>query len=740
MPNLPRVLTDGEITLREYRLEDVDRIVEFANDPRSRRWLPLPDPYGDQQAREFVELMEQEWYTDPVHPSWVIDVDGRYVGGTNARRTAPDTWEIGYSMHPDARGRGLMTKAARLVVDALFDRFDARTVTWRAARGNFASRRVAWSLGMTVDGTWPRTHATGEDADGTWFGHLHREDRDRTPAPWWVPALLRGDHVTLRPWRDDDTLPAEPVVPGPRLGLQQIPTADTFAEWLLTRRESMADSAGVYWCIADADTDDVLGSVHVDRLDEEFTHGTGAVAYWLLPAARGRGVVQDALDLLIPHAFAPRTDDAGLSGLGLRRLEAGIDSRNHASRRTLLRAGFHFWGAEREVLGYGGDCGHDAESFELLATDDRDAQRVTPLTVPTLRTERLVLREWTEADSPTPDQVTDDDARRFMAGGLPTPESYPLALQRRRQGADRGTMLSWCITDATNGEVLGNVALFSIGEGTATNAELGYWLWQQARGRGVTAEAVGAVLDHAFGELGLTRVHAETDLENIASHRVLLRHGFRQWGTDRQAYTNADGSATDGAYFELLATDRRTAQTADLPPLIHGDAVRLRPLRACDVDRAHEACIDPEYVTWLGGDTSLTRERTRGWVARETAVTADRLRWVITDSSDEFLGCVTVQNIDRRVGTAEIGYWVHPDARGRGLATAAVRAVVAHAFSTEGMDLNRLSLAVADGNDASLAVARAAGFVECGRDRRAESLGDGRVVDLLRFDLLREQA
>jgi RimJ/RimL family protein N-acetyltransferase len=43
---------------------------------------------------------------------------------------------------------------------------------------------------------------------------------------------------------------------------------------------------------------------------------------------------------------------------------------------------------------------------------------------------------------------------------------------------------------------------------------------------------------------------------------------------------------------------------------------------------------------------------------------------------------------------------------------------------------------VADGNDASQAVARRAGFTEVGRDRLAEHLGDGSFADLLRFDLL----
>lgn len=733
-------LTDGVVTLRAYRPQDAARIVEFANDERSRRWVPLPAPYGSEQAQQFLEQMEMHWQADPVHPNWAIDVDGEYAGGINIRQVRPGTWEMGYSAHPDGRGRGTVSRAARLVRDHAFDVLGARTVLWRAARGNFASRRVAWNIGVTVDGSWPNTHAGIVDGspqvDDTWFGHVHCVDRDRESRPWWVPAVLTGENVVLRPWTEADRPTQEPDDYSRTVVEDMQPTPDSFDEWLLVRRERMAEGGAVFWAIADRPTDEVLGHVQLTRLHIDFIRGSGSLGYWLYPDARGRGVLQEALDLLIPHAFAARTDLGGVSGLGLRRLEAGIDSRNRSSRRALLRAGFRFWGAERQVLAYGGETGFDAESFELLATDDRDAQRGTPLTVPELRTRRLVLRAWTADDVPRPDQVTDPDARRFMSNELPTPETFPAALRRREQFADRGEQLSWCIVDAETDRVLGNISLFAIDEGTAGNAEIGYWLWQEARGRGIAGEAVAAVVEHSFDTLGLTRLHAETDLENIASQRILLKAGFRLWGTDRAAYTNADGSVTDGAYFELLAADRgRTAQVP-APPVVHGGTVRLRPLRMTDAERVHEASTDPEFALWLDVETDHQLRDTRAWLARELAPTKDRTRWAVTDGSDSFLGCITVQNINRTVGSGEVGYWLHPDARGRGVATAALQTLVAHAFSAEGAALRRLSLGIAEGNDASIRVAERAGFTPSGRDRAAEPLGDGRIVDLLRYERL----
>ena len=69
----------------------------------------------------------------------------------------------------------------------------------------------------------------------------------------------------------------------------------------------------------------------------------------------------------------------------------------------------------------------------------------------------------------------------------------------------------------------------------------------------------------------------------------------------------------------------------------------------------------------------------------------------------------------------------------------AVRLAVRHAFipPEDGrLGRRRLQLNAAEGNAASQHIARTNGFVEVGRDRQAEQLGDGTFVDRVRFDLL----
>ena len=207
---------------------------------------------------------------------------------------------------------------------------------------------------------------------------------------------------------------------------------------------------------------------------------------------------------------------------------------------------------------------HDELLFDVLATDDRDAQRVEPLRLPEVETPRFRLREWRDDDVPADDEGPDAASLRFMpASAHPDRDTYAAWLARHRSFAEAGTGVDWCVADRGTDHALGNVTVFHLDPGPdGFQAEIGYWLHPTARGRGVLREVLPTVLDHAFrpraeGGLGLTRVHAGTVADNAASQRVLAAAGFRRFGDDRQAWRNGEGHLTDGVLFELLASDPR---------------------------------------------------------------------------------------------------------------------------------------------------------------------------------------
>ena len=68
------------------------------------------------------------------------------------------------------------------------------------------------------------------------------------------------------------------------------------------------------------------------------------------------------------------------------------------------------------------------------------------------------------------------------------------------------------------------------------------------------SEAVGAVVEHAFGSMGMGRLYAQTSPQNMASLRMLRKIGFVQEGILRQS-TRRGGNWDDSVIMAILASD-----------------------------------------------------------------------------------------------------------------------------------------------------------------------------------------
>ena len=102
--------------------------------------------------------------------------------------------------------------------------------------------------------------------------------------------------------------------------------------------------------------------------------------------------------------------------------------------------------------------------------------------------------------------------------------------------------------------LLGGITLSDLQRGAAQSATIGYWMGRRHAGQGYMAEALGVVLDHSFGLLGLHRLEAACMPENARSQTLLERCGFRQEGYAWQ-YLRINGVWHDHLLFALLATD-----------------------------------------------------------------------------------------------------------------------------------------------------------------------------------------
>jgi RimJ/RimL family protein N-acetyltransferase len=98
----------------------------------------------------------------------------------------------------------------------------------------------------------------------------------------------------------------------------------------------------------------------------------------------------------------------------------------------------------------------------------------------------------------------------------------------------------------------------------------------------------------------------------------------------------------------------------------------------------------------------------------------------VKNGGGEFLGCVMAFGIETDEGKAELGYMVAPAARGRGVATEALRLLTDWGFTERG--LVRLELLISVDNTASIRVAERAGYVREGV-LRSLFVKDGRRED-----------
>ena len=167
---------------------------------------------------------------------------------------------------------------------------------------------------------------------------------------------------------------------------------------------------------------------------------------------------------------------------------------------------------------------------------------------------------------------------------------------------------------------------------------------------------------------------------------------------------------------------------------INGQGVRLRAYRPDDVEAVAAGYDDPLSYRFLPPVPSpFTRRHAEHFLAEGIAsVFADGgVVYAIADpATDELLGGIGFDRVVTVRRQAEIGYWVGPWARRRGVATAAVRALSAHAL-THGLE--RLELLTHWENPASQRVALAAGYRREGVRRKALPNRDGGRDDLVAF-------
>lgn len=155
-------LSDGVVTLRPWRAADAQAVYEACQDPEIPRFVPIPQPYTLDDGRWFVTHAAEESKVGPSAHFAIVDpatdrllgAISRHGASSEARvpgRTAHRA-SVGYWLAREARGRGVATRAVRLLADWTFAATDVIRLELYTDVANERSGRVALRAGFEPEG------------------------------------------------------------------------------------------------------------------------------------------------------------------------------------------------------------------------------------------------------------------------------------------------------------------------------------------------------------------------------------------------------------------------------------------------------------------------------------------------------------------------------------------------------------------------------------------------------------
>jgi ribosomal-protein-alanine N-acetyltransferase len=179
-----------------------------------------------------------------------------------------------------------------------------------------------------------------------------------------------------------------------------------------------------------------------------------------------------------------------------------------------------------------------------------------PNTFPTLKTDRLLLREVIGSDAPAVFAIHGDAELMRLFGNDPISDLAGAGklietFASWRQLPNPGTR--WAVEIKGTAGLVGTCGLFGWNRAWR-KCIVGYELAKTAQGRGYMHEALGAALSWGFKEMGINRVEAQVHPSNEPSLKLLRRLGFVEEGRLRQGGYWA-GQHHDLLQYSLLRQD-----------------------------------------------------------------------------------------------------------------------------------------------------------------------------------------
>ena len=175
-----------------------------------------------------------------------------------------------------------------------------------------------------------------------------------------------------------------------------------------------------------------------------------------------------------------------------------------------------------------------------------------------IETERLILREYKKEDAKSLAKNINDKIIWYYTARIPYPYTLKMAKeyikkQIKKDKSKEKTNFVFAVQLKGEKGIIGAVGLHSLDK-DHKKIEIGYWLGQNYREKGIMSEAEKAVLEFAFNELNVNKVWGQAIVENKGSNALFNKFGFRKVGICQEELIK-DGKKKDAYFWELLRKD-----------------------------------------------------------------------------------------------------------------------------------------------------------------------------------------
>jgi ribosomal-protein-alanine N-acetyltransferase len=159
MPAISRdieIVTD-RLKLRAASIADADLVWSASRVAGFNDWMTWDAPESRAELEDIARKNEQEWVAGNSY-TFTIELlsNGQGIGRLAIRREdSPDTWNIGYWIHPDYWSQGYATEAGRAIIELGKSDLSALKITTGHAIANSASQKVIEKLGFIRTGENP---------------------------------------------------------------------------------------------------------------------------------------------------------------------------------------------------------------------------------------------------------------------------------------------------------------------------------------------------------------------------------------------------------------------------------------------------------------------------------------------------------------------------------------------------------------------------------------------------------